>query len=141
MVNNGDDMPIFKDSDDLKKRLGGFFGILIKDKEIGAKLKESKLIIKFNYRKPELSITADCSKPEIELSFNDIATKPEVEMFMDADIAHKFWLGDVNLVMAIARRQMVVKGPIPRILKLLPVIKPAYKMYKEYITRQDRQDE
>jgi hypothetical protein len=114
--------------------LGGFFDILIKDAEIGMKLKESKLVIRFNYKNPELSITADCTGPEIVLSYNDTTTKPEVEMFMEADIAHKFWLGDVNLVMAVARRQMIVKGPIPRILKLLPVIKPAYKMYKEYLT-------
>ncbi len=128
-------MPIFKDSGEFKKILGGFFEILVKDNEIGAKLKESKLIIRFNYKNPALTITADCTRPETVLSYNDAVTKPEVEMFMDADIAHKFWLGDVNLVMALARRQMIVKGPIPRILKLLPVIKPAYKMYKEYLTK------
>ncbi len=128
-------MPTFKDSDEFKKILGGFFDIIIKDAEIGTKLKGSKLIIKFNYKNPELTITADCTRPEIVLTYNDTATKPEVEMFMDADIAHKFWLGDVNLVMAVARRQMIVKGPIPRILKLLPVIKPAYKMYKEYLQK------
>jgi len=128
-------MPHFTSSDDLQKKLGGFFELLTKDPAIGPKFKESKLIIKFNYKNPELSITADCSLPEIKLSFNDTVTKPEVEMFMDADTAHKFWLGEVNLVMALARRQMVVKGPIPRVLKLLPVIKPAYAMYKEYVNR------
>lgn len=128
-------MGYFKDSEDLQKRLGGFFFELVRHPEIGAKLKASKLIIRFNYKNPELSITADCTKPEVELSFNNATTKPEVEMFMDADVAHKFWLGEVNLVMALARRQMVVKGPIPRILKLLPVIKPAYPMYKAYISK------
>lgn len=128
-------MTYFNSSEDLKTRLGGFFDILVNDKAIGAKLKESKLIVKFNYKNPELSITADCTKPLIEITYNDTSKKPEVEMFMDADTAHKFWLGDVNLVMAIARRQMIIKGPIPRVLKLLPVIKPAYGMYKEYISR------
>lgn len=126
-------MPVFKNSDELRRVLGGFFKQLTSDPQIGAKLKESKLIIKFNYKNPELAITANCSLPDIALSFNDPETKPEVEMFMDADMAHKFWLGEVNLVMAVARRQMVVKGPIPRVLKLLPVIKPAYAMYREYI--------
>ena len=128
-------MTIFKSPDDLQKKLGGFFEMLIRDPKIGAKLKESRLVVKFNYKNPELSITANCSLPESRLTYNDQATRPEVEMFMEADLAHKFWLGEVNLVMAIARRQMVIKGPIPRILKLLPVIKPAYKMYKEYISR------
>ncbi|MBI2092860.1 MAG: hypothetical protein HYY43_01960 [Deltaproteobacteria bacterium] len=126
-------MPHFKSSEELKKILGGFFNILVSDEKIGTKLKESKLIIKFNYRHPDLSITVNCALPNAPITYNDSETKPEVEMFMDADTAHKFWLGEVNLVMAIARRQMAVKGPIPRILKLLPVIKPAYKMYKSYL--------
>ncbi len=126
-------MPIFRSSDHLREILGGFFSELIKDPGIGTKLKESKLVIKFNYKNPVLSITADCSLPEIKLTYNDSETKPIVEMFMDADVAHKFWLGEANLPLAIARRQMIAKGPIPKILKLLPVIRPAYKLYAEYI--------
>ncbi|OGQ49184.1 MAG: hypothetical protein A3I09_01020 [Deltaproteobacteria bacterium RIFCSPLOWO2_02_FULL_47_10] len=126
-------MTVFKSSDELRRVMGGFLEVLTRDKVIGSKLKDSKLIIKFNYTNPGLSITADCSLPEIALTYNDAETKPEVEMFMNADVAHKFWLGEINLVMAVARRQMVVKGPIPRILKLLPVIRPAYSMYKEYL--------
>lgn len=126
-------MPIFKSSEELQKVLGSFFDKLIRDPIIGAKLKASKLIIRFNYKNPGLSITANCSLLEIGLSYNDTETKPEVEMFMEADVAHKFWLGKINLPLAIARRQMIAKGPIPKILKLLPVIKPAYKLYEEHI--------
>ena len=128
-------MTVFKNSDELQKILGGFFNVLVKDPVIGGKLKDSRLVIKFNYTNPDLSITADCSQADTKLTYNDTVTKPEVEMFMQADVAHKFWLGEVNLVMAVARRQMVVKGPIPRILKLLPVIKPAYQMYKDYLKK------
>jgi hypothetical protein len=48
-------------------------------------------------------------------------------------VAHRFWLGNVNLVIALARREMVAKGPIPKILKLLPIIKPAYVLYPQYL--------
>ncbi len=128
-------MPIFKSSEQLQEILGGFFAELASDPIIGKKFKESNLVIKFNYKKPDLSITIDCSGEKIEIYCNDSKIKPEVEMFMDADVAHQFWLGKVNLVMALARRQMIAKGHIPKILKLLPVIKPAYKMYPEYIKR------
>ena len=56
--------------------------------------------------------------PPIEVTFNDNDKKPEVEMSMKADVAHKFWFGKVNLVAALARRQMIAKGPVPKILKL-----------------------
>jgi hypothetical protein len=52
---------------------------------------------------------------------------------MSADIAHKFWFGKVNLMAALTRKQMVAKGPIPKILKLLPAIKPTYEMYPKYL--------
>jgi hypothetical protein len=54
---------------------------------------------------------------------------------MKADTAHKFWRGDVNLVTALARREITAKGPIPKILKLLPIIKPAYALYPQYLEK------
>jgi hypothetical protein len=39
----------------------------------------------------------------------------------------------VNLMAALTRKQMVAKGPIPKILKLLPAIKPSYAMYPKYL--------
>ena len=44
-----------------------------------------------------------------------------------------------NLVIALARREMVAKGPIPKILKLLPVIKPAYELYPKYLSEKGLQ--
>jgi hypothetical protein len=126
-------MPYFESGERLQEVLGGFFRTLVDDPNIGKKLKESKMIIKFNYSDPALSITIDCSKEPIHLSFNDTATKPEVEMSMKADVAHRFWFGKVNLLAALTRREMVAKGPIPKVLKLLPVIKPAYDLYPKYL--------
>jgi len=61
-------------------------------------------------------------------------------MTMKADVAHRFWLGRVNLLTAITRRQIVAKGPIPKILKLLPAIQPAYQKYAEYLHEIGRPD-
>jgi hypothetical protein len=54
-------------------------------------------------------------------------------MSMAADTAHKFWFGKVNLTIALTRKEIVAKGPIPKVLKLLPAIKPAYTMYPKYL--------
>jgi hypothetical protein len=126
-------MPYFENSEKLQEVLGGFFRMLVDDPSIGPKLKSSKMVIKFNYSDPPLSITIDCSKDPIQLFFNDSSTKPEVEMSMKADTAHRFWFGKVNLLAALTRREMVAKGPIPKVLKLLPVIKPAYDLYPVYL--------
>jgi SCP-2 sterol transfer family protein len=126
-------MPTFDSSDRLKQVLGGFFEYLTNDPEMRKKLLDSKMVLKFIYSEPPLAITIDLTGDRPIFSYNDESKKAEVEMSMKADTAHRFWFGKVNLVIALARREMVAKGPIPKILKLLPVIKPAYGMYPKYL--------
>lgn len=126
-------MPTFESSERLKEVLGGFFEYLTSDTDMRKKLLDSKMIMKFAYSDPPLAITIDLSGEFPVFTFNDEQKKPEVEMSMKADTAHRFWYGKVNLVMALARREMVAKGPIPKLLKLLPVIKPAYGLYPQYL--------
>lgn len=126
-------MAYFENSEKLQEILGGFFRILLDDPSVGPKLQASNMIIKFVYADPSLSITIDCTQNPTQLLFNDSSVKAEVEMSMKADVAHRFWFGKVNLLAAITRREMVAKGPIPKVLKLLPVIKPAYDLYPKYL--------
>lgn len=126
-------MAYFENSEKLQEVLGGFFKNLIEDPSIGPKLKASGLVLRFSYTEPSLTITVDCSKEPVQILFNDTTLKPEVEMSMKADVAHRFWFGKVNLLAALTRREMVAKGPIPKVLKLLPVIKPAYDLYPKYL--------
>ncbi|MBF0492857.1 MAG: SCP2 sterol-binding domain-containing protein [Deltaproteobacteria bacterium] len=130
-------MSYFASSEKLQDILGNFFRLLANDSNIGPKLKASNLIVKFNYTEPALSITINCTKDPVEILFNDTTLKPEVEMTMKADTAHKFWFGKVNLVIALTRREITAKGSIPKVLKLLPVIKPAYALYPKFIQEKD----
>ncbi|MDD5748745.1 MAG: SCP2 sterol-binding domain-containing protein [Actinomycetota bacterium] len=130
-------MGVFRDADQLYELLGGLFQELTENKEIAEKFASSGLVIRFSYKEPDAEIWLDASKrdPEnIEIICGKAeGIEPEVEMSMDADVAHKFWLGKVNLMVALTRRQIVAKGPIPKIMKLLPVIKPAYGVYKKVL--------
>ena len=61
-------------------------------------------------------------------------------MSMDADTAHRFWLGQVNVTVALARGQIKAKGPVAKILKLVPLTKPVYPIYKAQLEAQGRED-
>ncbi|MHA1280857.1 MAG: SCP2 sterol-binding domain-containing protein, partial [Candidatus Helarchaeota archaeon] len=114
-------MAVFKDSEELKNVLIGFFNKIASNEAIALNFVKSKLVIRFNYREPDLSLTLDMSSgKDLVITVNDKEKVPEVDMDMKADIAHKFWLGKLNLTMAITRRQMVVHGPVPKILAFLP---------------------
>jgi putative sterol carrier protein len=126
-------MGLFETSAKFEEVLGGFFRLVSTTPTIADKLLASNLIIRFTYTDPDLVILVDCSGDKIDIRPGDTETKAEVEMSMSADIAHKFWFGKVNLMAALTRKQMVAKGPIPKILKLLPAIKPSYAMYPRYL--------
>ena len=133
-------MAYFQSADQVKEVIGGFFSQLAVHPTIGKSLRDSKLVLKFVYEDPNLTITADCSQDPIVVLFDDTTRTPEIEMTMKADIAHQFWFGKLNLLTALTRRQMVAKGPIPKILRLLPAIKPAYSLYPEYLTANGNTD-
>lgn len=46
----------------------------------------------------------------------------------------------MNLMVALTRKQIVAKGPIPKIMKRLPVIKPAYAMYQNVLKEKGLED-
>ena len=126
-------MAVFASADQLKTILGDFFTTLSQDPAIRSALLKANMVIRFVYREPDATITIVATQDPIHILCDDTTHKPEVEMSMKADTAHKFWMGEVNLIIALARREITAKGPIPKILKLLPIIKPAYKLYPDYI--------
>lgn len=128
-------MPVFQSPEQLQEVIGGFFKELTEKDTIAQKLLDSKIVIRFNYSDPDLSVIADCTGDKVALAFNDKNATVEVDMWMKADVAHEFWHGKLNLMMALTRKQMTAKGPIPKIMKLLPAIQPAYAMYPMYLER------
>jgi hypothetical protein len=123
-------MPFYSDTKELNEVMETLWDKIAKDDDMSKKLLDSKLIVRFNYREPEGRLTVDCSDGKtFKYTTGDTDAKPIVEMFMKADVAHEFWLGKVNVPIAILSGKIVSKGPTPRALALLPVVKPAYAMY------------
>ena len=126
-------MGLFKDSKTFEEVLGGFFGLVGETPEVAERLLASNLVIRFTYTDPDVVLVVDCSGDQIKVIPGDTDMKAAVNMWMSSDTAHKFWFGKVNLTAALTRGQMKAKGPIPKILKLLPAIKPTYAMYPRYL--------
>ncbi len=105
------------------------------DPRVGPKIAKSGIIIQFRYAEPEAVTTINArDKPTQPGAFVDVihgpcSLRPDVIMTMRADLSHAFWHGKVNLVAALAKRDIIASGPIPKILKLLPAIEPLYQSY------------
>ena len=134
-------MPYFKDADEVYSYIGRLFEELAHDEELGPKFRRANTIVQYQYRNPESQITVrmlEDEEPQVDLGDTDL--DPEVVMTMEADTAHKFWLGKVNVTVALARGQMKAKGPVAKILKLVPLVKPVFPRYRKMLEDAGRQD-
>ena len=129
-------MGMFKDSSEVDKVIGGFLRMLGQTEDLAGKMLATRLKFKINYTEPDVIVFVDCSGSAAEVRINDAATVPDIELWMKSDVGHQFWLGKVNLAVALATKKIKAKGSIPKLLKLLPIIQPAFKMYPSYLRDQ-----
>ena len=134
-------MAYFKDADEVYAFIGKLFQDLADDEELAPKFRKANTIVQYAYRDPDSVITVELKEDgEGRVDFGETDLDPEVVMSMDADTAHRFWLGKVNVTVALARGQMKAKGPVAKILKLVPLVKPVFPRYREMLERDNRQD-
>ena len=134
-------MPFFKDDQEVYQYIGKLFEDLSVDDELAPKFRKANTIVQYQYRNPESQITVKMIDGEDGLvDCGDTTMEPEVVMTMEADTAHKFWLGNVNVTVALARGQMKAKGPVAKILKLVPLTKPVFPRYRAILEESGRQD-
>jgi putative sterol carrier protein len=134
-------MPYFKDADEVYATIGRLFEDLAEHDELAPKFRKANTIVQYRYREPESRITVKLIEGEDgQVDCGETALEPEVVMTMDADTAHRFWLGQVNITVALARGQMKAKGPVAKILKLVPLVKPVFPRYRRQLEDAGRQD-
>ena len=134
-------MSLFASEEDVYAHIGRLFVELVADPELGPQFQRADTIVQYRYREPEATITVDIRAdvdPSVELGETDV--EPEVIMSMDADTAHRFFLGDVNVTVALARGEIKAKGPVAKILKLVPLVKPVFPRYKAQLEAEGRTD-
>ena len=134
-------MAYFKTEQEVYDHIGKLFQDLVDDEELAPKFKKANTVVQYRYREPDSQITVKMMEGEdgqVDLGPSEL--EPEVIMTMDADTAHRFWLGKVNVTVALARGQMRAKGPVAKILKLVPLVKPVFPRYKAQLEAAGRSD-
>jgi putative sterol carrier protein len=127
-------MPYFSDADELYGLIGTLLQELAADADLAEKFATANTVIQWRYTDPDAQITARLRPgEETRVDLGDTDLRPEVVMTMDADTAHRFWLGELSVTVALARGQMHAKGPVAKVLKLVPLLKPAFGRYRERV--------
>jgi len=134
-------LPYFKDAQEVYDTIGKLFVELSEDEELAPKFRKANTIVQYVYREPDSIVTVRLQEEgDSEVDFGETDMDPEVTMRMEADTAHRFWLGKVNVTVALARGQIKAEGPVAKILKLVPLTKPIFPRYKTQLEADGRSD-
>lgn len=121
-------MPVFESTEKMYEVLGALFESLMGNQEVAEKFVEAQISIQFKIHDPEGQIWLD---PGGGVICGPADIKPTILMSLSGDSCHQFWLKKLSMPVALAKRKIKAKGPIPKVLKLLPMLKPAYEAYPD----------
>ncbi len=125
----------YRDADHLYEVYGRFMERILGDPKIGPKMAKAGIIIRFIYTDPDTEVTIDLKNPPArEGMFGNYYLGPcdqkeDVWSKQAADFSHSFWHGRENPVAAVARGKVKQGGKITAMMKLLPVVRPAFRMF------------
>jgi hypothetical protein len=57
-------------------------------------------------------------------------------MTMSSEVANRYFQGKENVAMAVARRRIKTGGDLKAALALIPITKPIYAQYREYLEQE-----
>lgn len=99
-------------------------------REIGENFGKTVL---FSYSDPDAKVWVKSRDGKIEVGEGEPALEADIELSLSSDDGHKVWCNKINLVMAIGRKKIKIKGNPAQLLKLAPMIKKATPYYHEVL--------
>lgn len=133
-------MPCFKDADEVYEYIGGIFEEAVTDPDLGPDFVASGVVLKLSYTEPAATLVVDMPNAKVFRGDEGDGLVPTVQMSMSADVGHRFWLGEVNISRALSTGDMRAKGPVPKILKLVPLAKKVFPRYRAKLEAAGRTD-
>lgn len=125
----------YKDADQLYEIYDCFLDRLLSDDKIGPKMSKAGIVIRFIYTDPDCEVTIDLKNPPTKpghhgtFYLGPCDVKEDVWSRQSADHSHRFWHGYENPIASVAKGKIKQGGNVIAMLKLLPVVRPAFKVF------------
>jgi len=129
---------MFASTAEAEKYIGGVFEAGFAVPEIRDKLVKSQLVLRMELTEPDAVITADTINQTLHYGECDI--EPTITLRLSSTDANRFWQGKLSLPLALARKQLTISGPVPKLLALLPSASALNSEYTDTLARDGRTD-
>ncbi|OLT23494.1 hypothetical protein BJF78_32085 [Pseudonocardia sp. CNS-139] len=135
-------MPTFFSSKEMYDVLTPYYHSLTLDREVGDLFTTLGLSLRLKHRNPGGVFYLDMRRNPARLLVGRSAldATPDVELDLDADSVHAFWLGGLNLPLAVAAGKAAASGQVGELSRILRTFARADGRYRAHLHAIGRDD-
>jgi hypothetical protein len=131
----------FESAKDLREAIDQVFSMMDADPDMGPKLRDADTPQRFEFSDFDIVVNIRAAREDEPGNLHwewsdDVDWKPKVQMTMSSEVANRYFQGKENVAMAVARRRIKTGGDVKAALALIPITKPIYEQYRDYVERE-----
>ena len=131
----------FESAKELREVIDAVFTMMDADSDMGPKLRDADTPQQFEFSDFDVVVNIRAATDDEEGNLywewsEDVDWKPKVRMTMSSEVANRYFQGKENVAMAVARRRIKTGGDMKAALDLIPITKPIYAQYRDYLERE-----
>jgi hypothetical protein len=131
----------FGSEDEFVEVIDEVFTMMDTDPDMGPKLRDADVPQRFEFTDLDLVVNIRAAEDgeggNLHWEWSDeVDWEPKVKMAMSSETANKYFQGKENVAVALARRRIKSGGDVKAALSLIPITKPIYARYREYLERE-----
>jgi hypothetical protein len=126
----------FRNCAEVERYVGGILEIAAARPDIAGRLETSATSLRIVCSDPVCELNVSLSPP-MTVDFGPSEIVPVVTLLLPADAMDGYFRGRYSILEGLARGDIRARGPISRILKILPFTDPLIPLYRELVAAKD----
>ena len=128
----------FRSDQEFRTVMDRVFSMMSEDPDMGPKLRDADVPMRYEFEDVDLVVNIRAATADEDGNLHwewsdDVGWDPKVKMAMSSETANRYFQGKENVAMALARRRIKSGGDVKAALSLIPITKPIYARYREYL--------
>jgi hypothetical protein len=128
----------FRSEKEFRTVIDRVFTMMSEDPDMGPKLRDADVPQRFEFTDLDLVVNIRAARAGEDGNLHwewsdDVDWEPKVRMAMSSETANRYFQGKENVAMALARRRIKSGGDVKAALSLIPITKPIYARYREFL--------
>ena len=133
--------PEFRSTAEFREVMDRVFTMMSEDPDMGPKLRDADVPQRFEFTDYDLVVNIRAAEGGEEGNLHwewsdEVDWDPKVKMAMSSETANKYFQGKENVAVALARRRIKSGGDVKAALSLIPITKPIYARYRDFVEKE-----